>query len=146
MASTWPAVAYSGPATHVHGAQRRSSGGGGTTVATVTGKGAQEGRRTTAKVVVHSVGLEKARRWKNVSGEGGSAMAAASGKQRGGEKETNGDSQAIKDGQEARGSHAMAFSMPARRQRRPQTRLEARGRSPAVTAARWYCLQNCHSI
>jgi len=89
------------------------SGGNGTTAAVATEKGAHEGRQMTAKVVVHSVGLEKARRWKNDSGEGGSAMAAVSGKQRGGEKETNGDSQAIKDGQEARGNHVGVFFAPA---------------------------------
>ena len=52
------------------------SGGDGTTTTVATEKGAQEGRQMTVKVVVHSVGSEKARRWKNDSGEGGSAMAA----------------------------------------------------------------------
>ena len=109
------------------------SGSNGTTAAVATEKGAHEGRQMTAKVVVHSVGLEKARRWKNDSGEGGSAMAAASGKQRGGEKETNGDSQAIKDGQEARGSHAAALSTPARHRNWTRTRLEDDRSSPSVS-------------
>ena len=49
MASAWPAVAYSGPAMHMHGAQRRSSYDGGTMVATVIGKRAREGRRELGK-------------------------------------------------------------------------------------------------
>ena len=50
------------------------SGGDGTTAAVATGKGAQEGRQMTAKVVAHSVGSEKARRWKNDSGAGASPL------------------------------------------------------------------------
>ena len=54
MASAWPAVAYSGPAMHMHGAQRRSSYDGGTMVATVIGKRAREGRRELGKEVPRS--------------------------------------------------------------------------------------------
>ena len=50
------------------------SGGNGTTAAVATEKGAHEGRQMTAKVVVHSVGSEKARRWKNDSGAGASPL------------------------------------------------------------------------
>ena len=54
-------------------------------------------------------------------------------KQRGGEKETNGDSQAIKDGQEARGSHAAALSTPARHRNWTRTRLEDDRSSPSAS-------------
>ena len=50
------------------------SDGDGTTVTVATEKGAHEGRQMTAKVVVHSVGSEKARRWKNNSGTGASPL------------------------------------------------------------------------
>ena len=50
------------------------SGGDGTTATVATEKWAQEGRQMTAKVVVHSVGSEKARRWKNNSGAGASPL------------------------------------------------------------------------
>ena len=48
-------------------ASRRDAGGDGTTATVATGKGVQEGRQMTAKVVAHSVGSEKAQRWKNDS-------------------------------------------------------------------------------
>ena len=51
MAPAWLAVACSGPATHMHGARRRSSCDGGTTTAAVTGKRAQEGRHELGKEV-----------------------------------------------------------------------------------------------
>jgi len=109
------------------------SGGNGTTAAVATEKGAHEGRQMTAKVVVHSVGLEKARRWKNDSGEGGSAMAAmAARKAEDAKRRRTTTAQAIYDGQEARGNHVGVFSAPARRRGRPQSCLEADRSTPAM--------------
>ena len=100
------------PAGH---ASRRDAGdcsdGNGTTAAVATEKGAHEGRQMTAKVVVHSVGLEKARRWKNDSGEGDSAMAAR--KAEDAKRRRTAIAQAIYDGQEARGNHVGVFFAPA---------------------------------
>ena len=50
--------------------RRRLLGGDGATAVEVTGKGAQEGRRTTEKVVAHTVGRGGAR-------NGGDATAAS---------------------------------------------------------------------
>ena len=51
--------------------RRRLLGGDGATTVEVTGKGAQEGRRTTENVVAHTVGRGEAR-------NGGDATAASS--------------------------------------------------------------------
>ena len=68
----------------------------------------------TTKVVVHSVGLEKARRWKNDSGEGASAMTAmAARKAEDAKRRRTATAQAIYDGQEARGNHVGVFFAPA---------------------------------
>ena len=56
---------------------------------------------------------------------------------RGGERGERRRHQGFKGGQEARRSHAAAFSMPARSRRGPRARLEARRRSSAVRWLPW---------
>ena len=104
-----------------------------------------------------SAGCARSREsWNKLCQDGGGTTTAAKARRSSGgddwknrgEEEKNGDDfSVLKRGSEAQGSHAVAFSMPARSQGRPRRAWNAEEGPPAVTAARRHCstnLQKCH--